>query len=194
MRHALLGRTGIIGAVVAALFVASSGILAVAAPIDDPKGDQKTEKGSKPANAPKGDITRADGQKVGNDWVLRYTTAQPVDPRNDPEWGSDNSVTEWLLDTNGDEKADFTVEYSVDETGLYGEVFVDDGSPNPPALCQGKPDFQGGTYSVTIPASCIKNPGSVRYRVETSIDTNTVTDDGSIVAEDRAPDFGYAQA
>lgn len=194
MGHGMLRRTTIIGAAVSVLLVASSGLPAVAAPIDDPKGDQKSERGAKTVNAPKGDIVRADGQKVGNDWVLRYTTAQPVDPRSDPEWGSDNTVTEFLLDTNGDEKADFNIEYGVDEAGLYAEAFADDGSPNPPTVCQAKPDFQGGTYTVTVAASCIKNPGSVRYRVETSIDTNTVTDDGSVVAEDRAPDFGYAQA
>ncbi len=190
MRHRL-GGSVIIGAVVAALFVASSGIPAVAAPIDDPRGDQKSDKG-KPANAPKGDITRADGQKVGNDYVFRYTTVEPVDLRTDPNWDTADSNTLFLLDTNGDDKADFNIEYALDDSGLYANVYVDDGSPNPATLCDGKADFQGGTYSATIPASCIKNPPTVRYRVETSIDTNTVSEDNSVVAEDQAPDFGYA--
>ncbi|GGK05326.1 hypothetical protein GCM10010123_39000 [Pilimelia anulata] len=157
------------------------------APITDPKGDVYDEDDDE-VDAPYGDIVRADGTRNGGNIELRYSTASAGDPTDDPNWESDETYTEFLLDTNGDNTEDYAIEYGVDDEGeLYADVYKV-GSDTP--ACTGTASYSGANI-VTAPLRCIGTPTRVSYRVETAYDTDVDAEE-SVVGYDEAPDEGFA--
>lgn len=189
----LLRRAALTGAIVSTLsLIPGAGGLAHAAPsITDPGGDT-TDDNDRRLDAPRADITAADAARVGGNFVFRYTVADAVNPLSDPNWGSDDTWTDFMLDVDGNGQTDFEVEYGVDDGALYVEVRKEDGSDDPPLVCEGTAGFEGGYYVATVPGACIGNPAGLGYRVETVYDTTPAGEDGSPIAYDNAPDDGYA--
>ena len=125
----------------------------------DPSGDANTrvsEGGGTQAvpNEPRADITSATADYQGAAIVLTVRMGQPVNPTGDASWGE--SVVNWFLDTSGDKKFDYSVEWGVDAGNLYADVYTATGTT--PA-CAGAPSIGGdGSYVVTLQAACLKNP------------------------------------
>src|SRR4029079_12424128 len=113
-----------------------------------------------------------------------------VDPLHDPKW-SDASDAEWSLDTNGDQKDDFTVEFATDKGQLYGAVF-DLAKPGGKSVCDAdSASFspQDG-YTLVIDPACIGQPKTLGFAVAMFFATDA-KDDKAPVASDRAPDQGF---
>lgn len=161
-----------------------------ASAITDPPGDT-TDNDDKPIASPPADVVSASAEQAGGNLVLKYGAAGATDPTADPNWASEDSFTDFMLDTNGDGTEDFDVEYGLDEGKLYAEVYKIDGSDDPPFLCDGTATFEGGTYVVSVPLSCLGGAPAFGYRVETSYDLDPA-DAESNIAYDLAPDTGFA--
>ncbi|GAA2525298.1 hypothetical protein [Pilimelia columellifera] len=180
-----------LGVGVAAPANASPATKFVPAAITDPAGDVYDDD-DEPTDAPYADIVSANGRSGAGNLVLTYKTAKALSPLDDPNWESDNTFTDFLLDTNADGDADFTVEYAVLDGEQYVDVYQVDDQDDPPALCSGVAAFTSGTHSATVPLSCLGNPSSLGYRVETVYDQD-VDDDSSLAAYDVAPETGFAK-
>lgn len=161
-----------------------------ASTISDPAGDT-TDDDDKPVAGPPADVVSASAEQAGGSLVLRYTAADGSDPRGNPNWASDDSFTDFMLDANGDGKDDFDVEYGLDEGTFYAEVYKVDGSDDPPFLCDGTATFEAGVHTVSVPLECLGGAPAYGYRVETSYDLDPAKADSNS-AYDLAPDSGFA--
>jgi len=139
------------------------------------------------------DITGASVEWAGG-WIrMKVQVKNPTDPLKDPAW-SDKSDAEWSLDTNGDGKEDYTVEFATDKGELYGAVF-DATKPDDKSKC----DADSASYSpqdgytLVIDPACIGNPTTLGYAVAMFFDTNP-KDDKDPMATDRVPDQGFVPA
>jgi hypothetical protein len=146
-----------------------------------------------PMNAPQADITSA---AVGYDagaLTLSVRVKQFTDPLKDPNWASNSTYVLWSLDTNGDAKIDYEVNYGVDKGVLYGDVFKPSDPANAPATCHAKSAVAepSGFYTVVLDPACLGNPQGVGFSVQVYYDTNAV-DPKAAVALDIAPDQGLA--
>ena len=124
----------------------------------DPSGDANTlvseGGGTQPtANDPRADVVAATADYQANAVVLSIRTAQPINP-TDAAWGE--SVVSWFLDTTGDKKFDYQVEFGVDAGNPYVDVY---GATGDTPLCNGTAArAQDGSYVVQVAVSCLKNP------------------------------------
>ncbi len=108
-------------------------------------------------NEPRADVVSTSATYQAGAIVLSVRTAQPVNPTTDPQWDAENSIVTWFIDTTGDRKFDYTAEWGVDGGSLYADVYQ--GTAETPT-CTGTPSLgQDGSYVVSIPSSCLKNPG-----------------------------------
>ncbi|GGJ94109.1 hypothetical protein GCM10010123_24930 [Pilimelia anulata] len=164
---------------------------AVPVAITDPSGDVYDDD-DELADAPYADIINADGKKSGTNLVLTYKTAKQLDPVQDPNWDSDETYTDFLLDTNGDGTADYDVEYGVFEEEAYVDVYKLPAGDADEPVCSGTAAFTNASHTATIPLSCIGNPAKAGYRVETVYDQDVNSPD-SLAAYDVAPETGFAQ-
>ena len=155
------------------------------APISDPPGDTVDDETEQPLEADAADILSAQAEAVGDDIVLRYRAAKSVDPLTDKGWTSDDTYADFYIDSTGDGVEDYDAEYGVEDGALYVVVMTDDGETK---ACDGKAAFENGEYVATVAKSCVGNPASFSYSVETSYDGDP--DNPSPIAFDAAPDDG----
>jgi hypothetical protein len=114
------------------------------------------------ANEPRADVVSASATYQAGAIVLSLRTAQPVSPTGDPSWGQ--SVVTWFLDTTGDRKFDFSVEWGADAGNLYADVYNTGDAP----ICTGQgqggiPSVQDGSYIVSLNPKCIGTPGGFNW-------------------------------
>jgi hypothetical protein len=131
--------------------------------VSDPAGDATTKVGAdgQPSgtvpNEPKADIVAASATYQAGSIVLSVKTAAPVNAATDPSWGQ-SDIT-WFLDTTGDKKFDFTIEWGADNGALYADIYNTGTSP----ICagQGQPSIgSDGSYVVTLNPKCFGNPSA----------------------------------
>ena len=111
-------------------------------------------------NEPKADIIAASATYQAGSIVLSVKTAQPVAAATDPSWGQ--SVITWFIDTTGDKKFDFSVEWGADNGGLYADIY----NTGDTTICagQGTPSIgSDGSYIATIQAKCFGNPSAFNW-------------------------------
>ncbi|HEV7535633.1 MAG TPA: hypothetical protein VGP90_08370, partial [Acidimicrobiia bacterium] len=112
------------------------------------------------ANEPRADITSATVTYQTGSIVLSAHTVQPVSPASDPAWGT-SDVT-WFIDTNGDRKFDYSVEYGADAGSLYADIYNAAGT----IVCAGGavPSVaQDGSYVVTVQSKCFGSPANFNW-------------------------------
>ncbi|HEV7861577.1 MAG TPA: hypothetical protein VGR20_02715 [Acidimicrobiia bacterium] len=143
--------------------------------IDDPAGDATTRvnptDGSTASipNEARADVVSTSASYQAGAIVLSVRTAQPVNPATDPQWDTDNSIVTWFLDTTGDKKFDYTIEWGVDTGALYADVYNSSTAANATAICtaagQGATPSLGsdGSYVVTINPKCFGNPQAFNW-------------------------------
>jgi len=156
----------------------------------DPADAQKAPPAPVKGDNPRADITQASVEYAPG-WIrMKVQVKAPTDPVKDDAW-SDRSDAEWALDTNGDGKPEYTVEFASDKGELYGAVF-DVNKPDDKSLC----DADSATfspqdgYTLVIDPKCIGNPRSLGYSVGMFFATDP-KNDNSPMATDRAPDQGF---
>jgi ribosomal protein L24E len=111
-------------------------------------------------NEPKADVVAASATYQAGSIVLSARTAQPVNAASDPSWGQ--SVITWFIDTTGDKKFDFTIEWGADNGGLYADIY----NTGTSTICAGagQPSIgSDGSYIVTVNAKCFGNPPAFNW-------------------------------
>jgi hypothetical protein len=158
--------------------------------VTDPVGDAFDMVTNALGGSDRADITGASVEWAPG-WIrMKVQVKNPTDPLKDPAW-SDKSDAEWALDTNGDGKEDYTVEFATSNGELYGAVF-DATKPDDKSKCDADSasySAQDG-YTLVIDPACIGNPKSLGFAVAMFFDTNP-KDDKNPMATDRVPDQGF---
>ena len=161
--------------------------------VTDPAGDTVVDGTQKPITEPPADIVAAGAAYGPGGLTFTLQTRQPDDPRTDPKWSSDATYVAWDVDTNGDGKPDFEVQYSYDGTAFSGTVIHPGDDDSVPEVCDATAAGYGSAgYSVTIdPVACLGNPASFSFSATIRYDTNPKNDNAA-VASDVAPDGGLS--
>jgi hypothetical protein len=138
--------------------------------ISDPAGDATVRLNSDGsttpiANEPRADVVSSSATYQTSAIVLSVLTAQPVNPTSDPQWDAENSDINWYIDTTGDKKFDYNIDWGVDGGAIYADVYGNSTDPNAAAICQGVPASLGsdGSYVVSVPLNCFKSPKSFNW-------------------------------
>jgi hypothetical protein len=148
-----------------------------------------------PLDDARGDITAANVE-YGEGWVrLDVQARRATSPLRDPNWESGSTYVLWSLDTTGDGKADYSLEYGISQGQLYGAVFPPGAPADSPASCDADSvTFStSGLYSMVVSPDCLGRPRSIAWNVELSYDTNA-KDPGAPATSDRLPDQGFSAA
>jgi len=161
--------------------------------VTDPAGDTFVDGTHKPVTEPRADIVAAGAAYGPGGLTFLLQTRQPDDPKSDPKWASDATYIAWNVDTNGDGKPDFEVQYSYDGTAFTGIVTHPGDDDSVPEVCDASTAGYGSAgYSVTIdPVACLGNPASFSFSATIFYDTNPKNDNAD-VASDVAPDGGLS--
>jgi hypothetical protein len=158
----------------------------------DATGDTVTDTIEDPISVATADIvgTAVDSTPAGI--TLSFRTAKLVDPVADRNWLSVFTSARWELDTNGDSKRDYVVDYSRDEETQALTADMDKVGPgHPPDDCQPVPAYRPDAgYSVVILPKCLGEATTLGYRVLVEYTTNA-EDPGADVGTDVSPDEGY---
>jgi len=157
----------------------------------DRVGDTTTDdQKPKPIAKPQADIVGADAAYGRSGITFKMQLAEPTDPRNGPEWASDNTYADWSVDTDLGGDPDYEIQYFVEDGKLTGDVSRP--GENGRKVCDSTSAIYGpGGYEVTVDPACLGNPVAFAYRVRMLYDTNPATDD-STVASDTAPNTGWS--
>ena len=157
----------------------------------DPAGDTFVDGTQDPIKEGRADIVRTRAVYQPGQINIAVQVEQPSDPTKDERWAAEATFVSWLVDTNGDTKPDFEVQYWFDEGALGGSV-TRPGQPEVEVVCEVNTASYGSTgYALTIPSSCLGDPASFSYRVKTHYDTNP-KDENAAVASDVAPNGGMS--
>jgi hypothetical protein len=160
--------------------------------VTDPAGDTFVDGTPDPITAAPADVVRAGATYEPGAITFAYAVGQADDPRTDPKWASESTYAAFDIDTNGDGKPDFEVQYSYDGKAFAGEVIRPGDADSAPPVCDAAgAGYQSGAYWVTIPPSCIGDPPSFTFRLTTYYDTNPKNDNAD-VASDVAPNGGMS--
>jgi hypothetical protein len=171
----------------ALVFIALAGLLAFGGPMAPVRAavGTVTDSDDVPNNA--GDISAA--SVVFQDTVtVTVTVLTPQDPHTSDNWKRADADTfvSWFLDTNAVAGEDFEVDFSANPDGtLAGEVI---NLATDTSACSGTALFEGGSYKVTFPRTCIGSPSSLKFNVFVSYDATPGVDD--VPQADEAPDSG----
>jgi hypothetical protein len=167
----------------------------VGAEVVDPAGDTVNDENDSRLDAPEADILRSSIEVVGKGIRLNVQVRKPTDPRTDRAWDGDESDSgiEWELETTGDDKPDFSVEYYTDSGKITGEVTRSSDNDDEPALCEltSATFSPEAGYTAAVDTACIGSPDSIAYAVTFLYDTDPSQANGA-VASDTAPDSGMS--
>jgi len=162
--------------------------------VTDATGDTFIDGTQTHITEPRADIVKAVAAYDNGNISFALETQKADDPQTDPNWASDATYVAFDVDTTGDGKPDFEVQYSYDGTGFGGEVIHPGDDDSVPAVCDATAaGYTAPAYWITIDPSCLGNPSSFSFRVTTYFDTNP-KDDNADVASDVAPNGGMSFA
>jgi hypothetical protein len=161
----------------------SSGVWTV---VDDPTGDTVVDSSDSPQANPRADIvqTRAANTTKGVGFAVKV--AQPGDPTRDPNWASAATLVLWEVDTSGDGKPDFEVEYFVEGGKLVAGVNRL-GANGSQAACEAEAGYMSDSYVVGIDPACLGSPASLSFRANIYYATDPNNEKAAVIA-DVAPD------
>jgi hypothetical protein len=133
--------------------------------VSDPSGDATSRVADNGGtttvpNEPKADVIAASATYQAGSIVLSVKTASPVNAATDPSWGQ--SVITWFIDTTGDKKFDYSIEWGAENGGLYADIYNTGDS----TICagQGQPSIgSDGSYIATINAKCFGSPSAFNW-------------------------------
>lgn len=118
---------------------------------------------------------------------LRVTArvVSPTDPSQDGHWRGLTGVL-WELDRDGDEEADYLIEYWGDGQGQISTDVYRVDRDRLVHVCQGEGHF-AGVYDARIDADCVRAPAVANIKVSVLYDTDP-EDESSTVHIDHGPD------
>jgi putative cell wall-binding protein len=126
----------------------------------DPTGDV-IDDDEDAIDEPRADIVEHCASFGGSTLTLSVTTAEPVDPEEDENYAG--SAIVWLIDTDGDDEADFAVTLAQEDDGtVTAEVQDRSTTPATTVDCDATYDgFDGAAITVTVDADCLESPDAV---------------------------------
>jgi hypothetical protein len=160
--------------------------------LDDATGDTVLDSTQAPQANPRADVVQSRGANTTKGIGLAVKVAQPVDPTKDPTWASDSTFVAWEVDTTGDGKPDFEIEYFVDGGKLVGGVNKVTAGGNQ-AACEAEAGFMNDNYLVGIDPGCLGSPASFSYRATVYYAADPGNPNGDSIA-DTSPDGGMSPA
>jgi hypothetical protein len=141
------------------------------------------------------DITAA-SLEYGPGWIrMRMQPRNPTDPVRDPNWESAGTYATWTLDTNGDAKADYSVQYGIQDGELYGNAVRPNAGPDGDRACEADSATFAPRdgYTMVFDPECLGRPAAIANSVSMAYDTD-VRNDSAPVAQDLVPAAGFAAA
>jgi hypothetical protein len=160
--------------------------------IDDATGDTVVDATQAPQANARADIVQSRGANTTKGIGLAVKVAQPVDPTKDPTWASDSTFVAWEVDTSGDGKPDFEIEYFVEGGKLVAGVNRVTSSGNQ-AACEAEAGYMSDNYMVGIDPGCLGSPASLSYRATMYYATDPSNQNTDSIA-DVSPDGGMSPA
>ena len=126
-------------------------------------------------NEPKADAVSISATYQAGAIVLAAKMAHPVNAASDASWGQ--SVVTWFIDTTGDKKFDFSIEWGADNGGLYADIYNTGDS----AICAGQGQASIGpdsSYVATVNPKCFGNPSAFLWggRTEFAVGAESIMD------------------
>lgn len=154
--------------------------------ISDATGDTAVDSSGAPQANARADMVQSRATNTTKGIGFAVKVADPVDPTRDPNWASAATFVLWEIDTNGDDKPDFEVEYFVEGGKLIaGASRVT--SNGPQAACEAEAAYMSESYAVGIDPACLGSPASLSYRATVYYAVDPSKDDS---ITDVSPDGG----
>jgi len=149
-----------------------------------------------PAGVTQADLTMSTATFKTGEIAFTAVTANPVDPRTDPNWANPGTKLSWFIRTTSPAPAyDYELRYQMQNGALAANVFSASDPTN--ALCPAsKVDYSGKTYRASLDPACIGSPRDVTFGTGIAYDTGNglATDgpDGGNYSQDLIrPTLGY---
>ena len=163
----------------------TSGVWTVTA---DPTGDTIVDSSQAPQATPRADVVESRATNTTKGIGFAVKVADPVEPARDPTWNSAATFVLWEIDTNGDDKADFEVEYFLEGGKLIAGVsrLTANGRQ---AACEAEAQYMSESYAVGIDPACLGSPASLSYRATVFYAVGSNNDDS---ITDVSPDGGMS--
>lgn len=154
----------------------------------DAGGDTVVDSTRAPQASARADMVESRATNTTKAIGFAVKVADPVDPTRDPTWNSTATFVLWEIDTNGDDKPDFEVEYFVEGGKLVAGVsrVTSNGIQ---AACEAEAGFMSASYVVGIDPACIGAPAGLAYRATVFYAVNATGDDS---ITDASPDGGMS--
>lgn len=154
--------------------------------IDDPTGDTVLDSTRAPQANAAADIVQSRVTNTTKAVGFAVKVAQPADPTRDPNWTSPATFVLWEVDTGGDGKPDYEIEYFVEGGKLIGGASRVSGNDRQ-AACEAEAGYTSESYLVGIDPACLGSPASLSYRATVFYGADPNSEDSII---DVAPDGG----
>ena len=156
----VVAATALVAASIGVVVLAASPAAASTQSITDPVGDDCHPGLCDVGPLPQGDVISASADYTDGIITLSLAVLKPTDPSRDPNWANGASGAGWDIGVTGETVGLGAVDYSV--TMIYAGGLVASVSNSAGAgditLCSASPTFDGTTYQVSFPASCIGSP------------------------------------
>jgi hypothetical protein len=158
---------------------------------DDPAGDTVVDGTGAPLANGHADIAQSRAANTTKGIIFAVKVAQPVDPTKDPNWTSGETFISWEVDTSGDGKPDFEVQYYLDAGKLVAGVSRP-GDPNTDTACAAEAGYMSESYAVGIDPACLGSPASLSYRATIYYTTDPKNANADDIT-DVSPDGGMSR-
>jgi hypothetical protein len=158
---------------------------------DDRKADTVAQGTTKSKPEPRADIVQTHVSYETGRLVFSVRVGQWVDPRQDPNWASESTYVDWEIDTDGDGKPDYEVQYFLSEgTPVAGVSRAGDDTGD--SVCVAESGYAAHGDAVAIDPACFNAPASFSYRVSMYYDSDPKNEDADVLT-DVAPDGGLSR-
>lgn len=140
--------------------ITTSGVWTV---MSDATGDTVADSSRAPQGNARADMVESRATNTTKAIGFAVKVAEPVDPTRDPTWSSVATFVLWEIDTSGDDKPDFEVEYFLEGGKLIAGVSRVTAN-GPQAACEAEAGYMSESYVVGVDPACLGSPASLSYR------------------------------
>ena len=154
----------------------------------DATGDTVVDSSRAPQANARADMVESRATNTTKGIGFAVKVADPVEPARDSTWSSTATFVLWEIDTTGDDKPDFEVEYFLEAGKLIGGVSRVTGN-GPQAACEAEAQYMSESYAVGIDPACLGSPASLSYRATVFYAVGSSNDDS---ITDVSPDGGMS--
>lgn len=163
----------------------TSGVWTVLA---DATGDTVVDSSRAPQANARADMVQSRATNTTKGVGFAVKMAEPVDPTRDSTWTSAATFVLWEIDTSGDDKADFEVEYFLEGGKLFAGVSRVTANGRQ-AACEAEAGYMSESLAVGVDPACLGSPASLSYRATVYY---AIAPDSDESVTDVSPDGGMS--